>query len=296
VRWVNKQFEMLFLNGILGLGNIPQGVDAMYEDAKKMFLEGKSLRSISILTGFDRKKLSQLLKAEGLIIKSRGISRGISKYRHNTDAFKVIDTEEKAYWLGFLYADGSVYEPRGAMELSLAGKDLSHLKKFRDFISPDMEVKLKMVNEYVSYKIHITSMNLVNDLIDKGCMPAKSLTLKFPTEDQVPRHLVHHFMRGYFDGDGSAYCTHQWVTPQASFEIIGTLEFLTQYMEILMDIGLPFKSEKQFRRHGKAYGLRYHGNGLYKRFENFLYEDATIYLKRKHQPVAHLKSGELLET
>ena len=52
-------------------------------------------------------------------------------------------------------------------------------------------------------RILLTSEKTVNDLIDKGCFRNKTKILKFPTEDQVPKHLIHHFIRGYIDGDGS---------------------------------------------------------------------------------------------
>lgn len=269
----------------------------MYEMAKQMFLEGKSLRKISELTGFDRKKLSQMLKADGIQIKSRGMTTGRSKYNHNTDAFKVIDTEEKAYWLGFLYADGSVYEPRGTLELSLSEKDVNHLERFRDFISPEMDIKPRNVNGHLCYRLQLVSMEIVQDLIDKGCTPAKSLTLQFPTEEQVPHHLLHHFMRGYFDGDGSIhyfYDPRDNSRPQVNIEVIGTKEFLDAYSKVLHEHGLPLR--EKYKENGRAFGYRFGGNGLYAKFVNFLYNNATIYLERKHYPVAHVKSGELLET
>lgn len=254
----------------------------MYETAKQLFLEGKSLRSISDLTGVDRKKLSQMLKADGIEVKSRGLTRGKSKYNHNTEAFKIIDNEEKAYWLGFLYADGSVYEPRGTIELSLAHKDLEHLERFRDFISPDMEIKSRMVNGHLVHRLQIVSMEIVQDLIKQGCMPAKSLILQFPTMQQIPNKLLHHFMRGYFDGDGTAYWFHDPrdnSKPQANAEVIGSYDFIKAYQTILSHFGLPIR--EKFTRHGKAYGYRFGGNGLYKKFTDFLYKDATIYLERK---------------
>ena len=44
---------------------------------------------------------------------------------------------------------------------------------------------------------------MFNDLIKQGCVPNKSLILTFPNKHQVPKNLINHFIRGYFDGDGS---------------------------------------------------------------------------------------------
>lgn len=267
----------------MGIGNIPMGEINMYEIAKQMILEGKSLRSASLLTGIDRKKLSQLLKDDGIHIQPRGITKGKSKYNHNTEAFKVIDTEEKAYWLGFLYADGSVYKSRGTLELSLGAKDVHHLERFKDFISPELTLKERTIaNRHKAYRLQVTSMSIVEDLIAKGCPPAKSLKLKFPTDEMVPFELIHHFMRGYFDGDGSIYRQFDprgdW-KPQVNVEVIGTKEFLDIYASILGAQGLP--TNNKYKSNGKAFGYRFGGNLLYQKFVQFLYKDATIYLERK---------------
>ena len=52
------------------------------------------------------------------------------KYYRNSNIFEKIDTEEKAYWLGFLYADGYVDPERGEIILGLAEKDKEHINKF----------------------------------------------------------------------------------------------------------------------------------------------------------------------
>ncbi len=257
----------------------------MYALAKQMFMEGKSMRSIANELNYDRKKLSQELKRDGTTIKSRGRTKGNQKYRHNTQAFKVIDSEEKAYWLGFLYADGSIYEPRGGVEITLAAKDVLHLKRLRDFLSPQSPIKPKDVVlngvSYPAFRFYVTSMEIVHDLIAKGCPPAKSLILQFPTPDVVPDHLIHHFMRGYFDGDGTSHLRND---NQILIEILGTPEFLDGYYDKLSN----FLFLTRPTEYGQAKGLRWSGNGNYSRFAEFIYKDATIYLQRKNL-TAHVK-------
>lgn len=278
------------------IGNYHMGVKDMYETAKQLFLQGQSIRKTALQVGMDERTLSVMLKEDGLNTKPRGMTRGRSKYNHNFDAFKKIDTEEKAYWLGFLYADASVSRNRGALDVALAEKDREHLEKFRDFISPEMEVKTKYIKAkdkvYTACRLCVTSIEIVEDLIEKGCIEKKSLTVKFPTEEQVPSHLIHHFMRGYFDGDGCAYHIHDPrdnSRPQVNIEVIGSFEFMEEYQARLHPFGLP-KREK-YKMNGKAYGYRFGGNKLYQKFANFLYQDATIYLERKLFPEAHLKLG-----
>ena len=115
--------------------------------------------------------------------------------------FEIIDTEEKAYWLGFLYADGSVGSKEDKIELGLAEKDLKHIEKFRDFMNITNKISYRESTR--SYRISFRSSKCKQDLINKGCIPKKSLILEFPNEKQVPNNLIKHFIRGYFDGDGS---------------------------------------------------------------------------------------------
>lgn len=272
----------------------------MYEVAKKMYLDGLSLRQIERDIGYDRKKLSQQLKQDDVKVVSRGITNGTQKYRHNVESFQSIDCEEKAYWLGFLYADGNVYPPRGQLELGLAEKDKHHLERFRDFISPQVPVKKRIVTinnkHHIAYRIQINSMSIVQDLIRNGCIPNKSMKLSFPNEHIVSKKLVHHFIRGYFDGDGSSFMRKEktWKN-QAVVSIVGNRSFLGSLVQHLTPVGIS--STNRFYKKGQAYSYHITGNGNYKKFHSYIYNNATIYLERKCLlPVAHNKPGELLET
>jgi len=70
-----------------------------------------------------------------------------------------------------------------------------------------------------------------DDLIALGCIPRKSLLLKFPTSNQVPEHLIRHFIRGYFDGDG------HFTNTEKCFEAgyIGTEDFIIESLNHLPD-------------------------------------------------------------
>ena len=118
--------------------------------------------------------------------------------------FEKIDTEEKAYWLGFLDADGCIHNGRNydyGIELGLQEQDYSHLVKFKDFIEKDNKICYR--EKINSYRYQFKNKTMNKDLINLGCVPHKSLILKFPDEDQVPDNFLIPFIRGYFDGDGS---------------------------------------------------------------------------------------------
>lgn len=198
------------------------------------------------------------------------------------DFFEVIDSEEKAYWLGFFFADGYNNENLPGIEMALAIEDKEHLEGFRDALKSDHLIterisKLKGIDkEYVSARFSIACKKLSQDLAKHGAIQAKSLVLKFPTT--VPEHLEHHFIRGYFDGDGSVF--HDYNDrgcPQVKWMLLGTDVFLDAVIE---KMDLPPKNH--YYKKGNAYSLQYTA-GHAKQIYDYLYEDATIYLSRKHQ-------------
>ena len=190
--------------------------------------------------------------------------------------FETIDTEEKAYWLGFLYADGSVGSKEHKIELGLAEQDLKHIEKFRDFIGIMNKISYRPTTK--SYRYSFRSESCKEDLIKQGCVPRKSLILNFPTEDQVPKDLIRHFIRGYFDGDG-------WFTnTESCFQIglIGTEDFIKGFLD---NIEIYNKENKIFNVHRENGAKRYVFSAYTDvlNFLNWIYKDATIYLDRKYE-------------
>lgn len=190
--------------------------------------------------------------------------------------FETIDTEEKAYWLGFLYADGSVGSTDNRIELGLAEKDLSQAEKFKEFIGIPNKISYRPSTK--SYRYCFKSIPCKQDLIKQGCVPKKSLILKFPTEEQVPKYLIRHFIRGYFDGDG-------WFTNTDScFQVglIGTQDFIEGFLNVVENINTE---NKIFDVH-RVDGAKRYVFGAYndvKNFLNWIYKDSIVFLDRKYE-------------
>jgi len=239
----------------------------------ELYLQGKSLRKIEELTGIPRKRVSRLLKEAGHEVKARSKgTTGKRKYALNENIFEVIDTEEKAYWLGFLYADG--YVGFNKLELALGIKDKQHLEKFQKFMGTDAPITERVIGNSTSCRINICSNKLLSDLEKHGCTQAKSMTLTFP---ELPEELTHHFMRGYFDGDGCCYIRKDG---SPVWSLVGTESFLESYQDILVGLGAN-KNPKRHGNCGEAWEIRYGGKNIVTTISQFLYKDATIYLERK---------------
>lgn len=210
------------------------------------------------------------------------------KYFFKENYFECIDTEEKAYWLGFLYADGCVFKTTIRLNLSL--KDIDVLKKFAESIQCTKEIEVGTQNSFgteVEYaRLSIYSIKMVTDLIDKGCIPKKSLILQFPNNNQVPKELLPHFIRGYFDGDGGF--SYNKTGKQYTMNFCGTLDFLSGIKEFF-NVNNPIAHDK---RHldKNIYSLHIGGNLNVLSKGNMMYENAHIFLLRKMEIYKKLKS------
>lgn len=197
---------------------------------------------------------------------------------YNQHFFDVIDNEEKAYWLGFLYADGCVQEKKTGQKLiSLAVKDKEVIDKFIKSI--DGEFTTKTYKDV--HTVHLTSSIMYNSLLKLGCIPRKSLVLKFPI---LSDDLIKHFIRGYFDGDGTVFISYpknknktNTVYKTIVVGICGTKEFLEGCSKAL-DINLPKKDK---RTDTNVWYLSFSGTNKVSKFYKSIYSNATIYLERK---------------
>ena len=209
------------------------------------------------------------------------------KYYVNQDYFQTIDNEWKAYWLGFLYADGYViFDEKSSKKKVLLGIGLSivdkdHLNKLKDSLQTDAPIKEFATNykNCVSAKLTVCNLKMVQDLCKLGCVPNKTLILKFPDEKIISKNLLKHFIRGYFDGDGCISINIEKRT--ARINILGTYDFISELKKILIkEIGasdVNIISEKGT----KIYYLQYGDIALIEKFYKYLYRDANIYLQRK---------------
>ena len=209
-------------------------------------------------------------------IKSRGNKQG---YPRDEFYFNKIDTEEKAYWLGFLYADGCVHSNN--YEISVNITDKEHIEKFKAAIKAfnhnitEIQDK-RFQNAKTLYQFSIRDKQLHQDLIKWGCIPQKSLLInKIPN---IPRDYVSHFLRGYFDGDGSLHYLRGTNNYRISF--VGTKDFLNDIQkELQTNVSL------QSNIAGKTYVLQIAGRRQIERILNYLYNNSkeNNRLNRKYQ-------------
>lgn len=238
-----------------------------------LYKEGKNSAEISEIVGCCPTNITRRLKKVGITFK-----RDYSKARHrrdnrtpvDTDFFKSINTEEKAYFLGIMFSDGSVNRNQFYLKL----KDEDVVIKFKSSLKCSYPVKHNE-SPYNNYILEISCQEMCNDLIKLGCVPNKTKIIQFPN---IPKELNRHFIRGFMDGDG---CIRVGKTVSKCAFDIACASY--QFIQQLKDVLTPFTSHIGVSKETKydVWHLRCAGKQV-KALLDWLYQDSTVYMQRKY--------------
>lgn len=196
-------------------------------------------------------------------------------YTYDRNFFEKIDTEEKAYWTGFIAADGNIRKDFHKMRIELNIKDIEHLKKFKNSINGNMPIKENLRYKNHSCYIDLNSIKICKDLSKIGIIPNKSLILNIDF-NKIPKELTRHFIRGYFDGDGSICHTVQDNKIRWQISFIGTENFLLDILNFLNKKHVLSSCGRNFRFNFSKFSD-------VKEITNYMYKDCSIFLDRKYK-------------
>ena len=201
--------------------------------------------------------------------------------------FLTVNDEWSSYWLGFIFADGCVYEckrkdsakPYRGLRIGLGIKDRCHLEMFSSYSG--MKVSDIAMHNKQSGKTHMSccvrrqSPVIADNLIAFGVIPRKSTTDHYMPN--IPDHLMPHFIRGYFDGDG-CIMTHDDGRPKL-VSILGRKTFLDGISNWLNNHYVA----TNYVNMNTYYDMRISSMLDVNRFYHLIYQDATIFLQRKYK-------------
>lgn len=243
-----------------------------YEEAKTYYLINDiSIKKLCEQFNISRKSFSLYLKENkiDIKIKSDNVKRTLNK-----SFFKNIDTESKAYWLGFIFADGCVTNNNltGNYKLAveLSSVDKHHLIKLKKDIESDAKICKRKGKEMSS--VNISSKELIQDLIKYGCIPNKTENGYISKEIlNLNNELKNAFIRGFLDGDGFIdKKRYRIIFTIKSLEVVKSIEtLLTDYRYRIVD-------------NISYYRIVIENKEDYYKFLNDIYGNARIFLDRKY--------------
>lgn len=260
------------------------------------YLTGSSVPKISKKYNISKQYFYNWFRKLNLPLRSNEINS--RKYHFDENFFHDIDKPDKAYWLGFIYADGYITTKQKCgnriLGISLSIDDINHLNKLNNCLQSDVPIKTYL--QKTGYAVNttycrltLTSKTLTDDLMSHGVYEKKTNILKPP---QIPQHLIKDFIRGYFDGDGSVWFQYkEGCKPQANIAFVGTNSLLNYFQLNLIEnqiIKHTYKLNKR-RPNQIVSDFKFGGNVQVLKFLKYIYEDASIFLDRKHDIYLQLK-------
>lgn len=249
-----------------------------YDDIVDMYSKGATVDDIVKKYHVSDKTIYSILKLRNVKLLNYGEHSKI--YTLNEHYFDVIDTYNKAYVLGILYADGC--NTGTSITLSLKSCDKHILEAINNELSSNRPLKFLTYSQENSnwsdqYKLTITNKYMAMQLSKLGMVKNKSLILAFP--EWLDDDLVPSFIRGYMDGDGSIEKN------ECRINLISTEQFCKKAAEILNNkLGIHcgvYKCKKNSETTTRM--MQIAGRNQVKKFLDYIYQDAELFLKRKYE-------------
>jgi hypothetical protein len=177
-----------------------------------LYNKGTSLTELAALCGCKSYcPIKRCLLRHAVPLRAKGKLRPTRSLSINEYYFKEIDSHEKAYWLGYIYADGCLQKSNKActrpnkLSFCINTADRELLDRLTGALNSNHKIvdrktyDKRTKHTYNQSIVQITCSNLVETIIDKGITVNKSYDCKFP---DIKEEFQASFIRGIFDGDG----------------------------------------------------------------------------------------------
>ena len=266
-------------------------------------IQNKSINKISNIVKVDKTVIKRWLKENNIKIDS---DRNCQKYRFNQYYFDIIDSKEKAYWIGFIWSDGYVCKRKRGnstmyeFKLALSEVDESHLEKLKLSLEANYEIKKYDIKGFKTKnqeaRLYISNKYFAKILYDNyGLISHRFDTSKLI--NNIPKEYYKDFIRGIIDAEGSITCKLLEFTKSSREEFslgITTYEEILVFINnVLIENGLTETVYKLTKRHLEkdeyCKVLNITGNNIVFNILDWIYGDSSIFLERKYNKFIHVK-------
>jgi hypothetical protein len=248
-----------------------------------LYQSGLGCTTVAKMLGIGETTVLRILKQRTV-----GMRRGSEARRSyvlDEDYFDHIDSEDKAYFLGLLYADGNNYMKKfHAITLNLQEEDAYLVERFAAMVYGGLKKPRIVVSKTPRHKnqarIVIYNQHMSQRLAELGCVPRKSLVLEFPKT--ISDNLIPHMIRGYFDGDGSIYLSNRNRYGIQIVSSVGFIHGLDGYLRI--SGGLSNATVAPHKNKVSSVLVINAKQDIFK-FVHIIYQDASLdyLMHRKHE-------------
>lgn len=242
---------------------------------KELYEMGKYTTEIDAILNLRKGTAQYILNKNNILLRHRGPKSKIG----SEDFFDKIDCEEKAYFLGYIMADGnvSITNNEYCLKFHIAIQDKELVDRFLQSINSSNKATFR--DKTSSYYVSLTSIHMCKRLIELGVIPQK--TSKECIPESISQNLIHHYLRGVFDGDG---ITCMGKSKRSGF--VGSINIIKAILNELNELNEELTIFKAGKNKKVVYFLG--GKKFSIKLYNYLYEDATIWLQRKRTRLEYI--------
>lgn len=246
------------------------------------YTTGSSMRQIADVRRLCVSTVDSILRKAKVV--KRSSRSDYQQFKYDESMFDIIDTAEKAYWLGLLYADGCVSN-ENRIVISLQERDGYLVSELSKALSRGQDLTRPFsVKRFRGIGLSVTSKRLASSLRRHGCIPAKSMTIRLP---KLNKEMMRHFFRGYFDGDGcfSHSVPKRGNSTRGIFKIVSNTRFCQDWQKYLDKILGVYMGVYHPSPNPEVGSLQCGNDKTLRILHRFMYDGATIFLKRKRQKI-----------
>lgn len=256
-------------------------------EIKKMISEGAFLKEVAEYCNLDRETMRKKLNELNIeITNTNRVNRRIDSFYFNK-----IDSPIKAYWLGFLYTDGSVdhYGATGRVRLQLQARDLHILEQFKEDLKIDSKIIYDKRDNSQCCSVEFVDEQIFNDLSNYSIIPNKTYTVTNLPLDKIPEQYLAAFALGLFDGDGGFSCDE-------SYSKDVTLSYTAYHETEVKDFQKLINSLAAIDRDNRcfftsAWHCSWRGRLQVLKILDILYQSCPRHLNRKYEKYLRLKDS-----
>ena len=253
-----------------------------------------SITEIANKTNLDTSTIFYIAKENNLMIEKMPPLRSPSNWGFNDNYFEDINSEEKAYFVGLIYADGAVriHDGRYYLSLELTREDAYMVESLANELNCNNKIAIRNrvtpfgYNSFARFE-SCNSKKLLDDLSLFGIIPNKSHNSESFSNirERIPKHLIRHFLRGLIDGDGSISKRYQCNNQNSIVIYQNSKKFCDDFDSLLkFSIGdCSIKESLMMNNETGMFHLRYRRIGDVQKIAEHLYKNSKMHLKRKYE-------------
>ena len=234
-----------------------------------------SSRKLSKKYNLSKATILRILKRNNIEAKNRRLVNN----NLNINYFEKIDTEQKAYFLGFIFADGCVSNEE--LFIDINEKDIDILVKFKETINSQAKISTRIKGNSIMSRVVIKNKIFTSHLSKYGIVENKTKRTNHLPYKIIPRDMWRHFLRGLIDGDG-------WIikTERKRYHIGYVTQYETtasDFIYIVNELIDDKWKNKIINRDSRYAVIQIQKYNQVKQLASVLYTNSNIYLDRKFQ-------------